>query len=156
MSAASRIYVPTAMWARIRDRLVSEIESIRIGDVADFRNFMGAVIDRRAFPRSPATSVPPASVRSTARSSPAASSTSVRATIRPTLVEVADPQHRLMCEEIFGPVVTLHPYRTYEEALVQVDRTSPYASLGGVRPRSAGMIVKAMTGLQATPPATST
>lgn len=147
-SAASRIYVPAPMWARIKDRLCAEIDSIRIGDVADFRNFMGAVIDRRAFTSitgyiRAAGELPGAKVIAGGQSDDREGYF-----IRPTLVEATDPQHRLMCEEIFGPVVTLHPYTSFDEALTLVDRTSPYALTGAVFARDRQVIVKAMTRLR--------
>ena len=80
-----------------------------MGDVRDFRNFMGAVIDKRAFDKISEYIAEAQEVR--ARSSPAAPSTARRATSsRPTLVETKDPAYKLLCEEIFGPVVTVHVY----------------------------------------------
>jgi len=147
-SAASRIYVPAPMWARLKDRLVAEIESIRIGDVADFRNFMGAVIDRRAFTSitgyiRAASELPGARIVAGGQSDDREGYF-----IRPTLVEASDPNHRLMCEEIFGPVVTLHPYTSFDEALTLVDRTSPYALTGAVFARDRHVIGQAMARLR--------
>jgi 1-pyrroline-5-carboxylate dehydrogenase len=131
-SAASRIYVPRSMWPEVKERLVSLIDSIAMGDVADFRNFMGAVIDERAFEK---ITDYIASARQSA-TIVAGGEADMRTGyfIRPTLVETDDPTHRLMCEEIFGPVVTAYAYDDdkWEETLSLVDATSPYALTGGV------------------------
>jgi 1-pyrroline-5-carboxylate dehydrogenase len=143
-SAPSRVYVPTDMWTRIRPRLVAEIEGLRMGDVADFSNFVGAVIDRRAFASitgyiRAASELPGGSILAGGQSDE-----SVGYFIRPTLVEAQDPAHKLLCEEIFGPVVTVHPYRsTFDEAMTLVDRTSPYALTGAVFARDRRVITKA-------------
>ena len=133
-SAASRVYVPDSMWPEVRDRAVAMTEELRMGDPADFRNFLGAVIDRSAFDN----------IKSYIEHADASPDTDVLAGggcddsrgyfIEPTLIESRDPAHKLMCEEIFGPVVTLHAYPAaeWEETLELVDRTSPYALTGAV------------------------
>ena len=131
-SAASRVYVPRSIWNDVRDRIVAMIDDIRMGDVRDFRNFMGAVIDRKAFDKIAATST---TRRSTRRSWPGAGRTREKGYfIEPTLVETDDPGYRLLCEEIFGPVVTAYVYddAKWEETLRLVDETSPYALTGAV------------------------
>lgn len=143
-SAASRVYVPRSLWGRVRERLCAEVESISVGDPADFRNFMGAVIDANSF----------ASISSYIRAAhhlPSGrvllggdSDDSVGYFIRPTLVEVEDPHHKLMCEEIFGPVVTLYVYDDWETALQLVDSTSPYALTGAVFSRDRRAINQAL------------
>jgi 1-pyrroline-5-carboxylate dehydrogenase len=120
-SAASRIYVPRSMWPEVKERLVSLIDSIAMGDVAE-RAFE-KITDYIASARQSATIV-------------AGGEADMRTGyfIRPTLVETDDPTHRLMCEEIFGPVVTAYAYDDdkWEETLSLVDATSPYALTGGV------------------------
>ena len=108
-SAASRIYVPKSLWPEVRDRIVAhDRRSSRWATSRDFRNFMGAVIDGRRSTRSAATSTTRGRTR---RSSPAARrDDSDGYFIAPTLVETDDPGYRLLCEEIFGPVVTAHVY----------------------------------------------
>ena len=107
-SAASRVYVPQSLWGDVRDRVAAMIEDIRMGDVRDFRNFMGAVIDRKAFDKHPSTS------RTRSRTPRVVAGGSREGEqgyfIQPTLVETQDPGYRLMQEEIFGPVVTAYPY----------------------------------------------
>jgi 1-pyrroline-5-carboxylate dehydrogenase len=133
-SAASRVYIPDTLWKRIKDRLVETTNSISMGDVADFRNFMGAVIDRSSFKKL-------AGYIEDARQSDDAEiiaggevDDSVGYFIRPTLIQVQRPDYRTMCEELFGPVVTLYVYpeNQWNEILSIVDNTSPYGLTGGV------------------------
>jgi 1-pyrroline-5-carboxylate dehydrogenase len=133
-SAASRAYVPDTLWPEVRDRVVGMIGDIRMGDVADFRNFMGAVIDRRAFERirgylDQAKQDP--GVRIVAGGG---TDDSVGWFVEPTLLQVEDPAYRTMCEEIFGPVLTVHVYPAakWSETLALVDRTGPYALTGAI------------------------
>ncbi|MDQ3243793.1 MAG: L-glutamate gamma-semialdehyde dehydrogenase [Gemmatimonadota bacterium] len=138
-SAASRVYVPESLWPEVRDRTVAIMREIQMGDVTDFRNFLGAVIDKRAFEK---IGEYVTHGRSNAR---ILSGGGVRGDdgyfIEPTLVETRDPGHKLLCEEIFGPVVTAHVYpdAKWEQTLELVDRTSPYALTGAIfsRDRSA-------------------
>ncbi|HWL40831.1 MAG TPA: L-glutamate gamma-semialdehyde dehydrogenase [Gemmatimonadaceae bacterium] len=131
-SAVSRVYVPQSIWPEVRDRTVAIMKDIRMGDVADFRNFMGAVIDRKAFSkigefidhgRANASIISGGRARG-----------DEGFFIEPTLIETKDPGYKLLCEEIFGPVVTAHVYpdAKWEETLRIVDQTSPYALTGAV------------------------
>ena len=133
-SAASRAYIPDSLWPAVRDRVVAMMEDIRMGDVADFRNFMGAVIDRRAFTR--LRDHLEAAKRDPGVTVVAGGGTddSVGYFVEPTLLQVEDPAYRLMCEEIFGPVLTAHVYPAggWRETLTLVDQTSPYALTGAV------------------------
>jgi 1-pyrroline-5-carboxylate dehydrogenase len=133
-SAASRLYVPDTMWQAIKQDLLDQITAIPMGDIADFRNFMGAVIDKPAF-----DSI--VSYIDGARHSPDAEilvGGEADATegyfIRPTLIQAKTPDYRTMCEEIFGPVLTVYVYpeRRWAETLQLVDQTSPYALTGAV------------------------
>jgi 1-pyrroline-5-carboxylate dehydrogenase len=144
-SAASRAYIPDALWPAVRDRVVGMIEGIRMGDVADFRNFMGAVIDARAFARlrehlERAKRDP--GVRVLAGGG---TDDSVGYFVQPTLLEADDPAYRLMREEIFGPVLTVHVYPAakWTETLALVDRTSPYALTGAVFARDRAALTQA-------------
>jgi 1-pyrroline-5-carboxylate dehydrogenase len=131
-SAVSRIYVPRSIWNDVRDRIVGMIGDIGMGDVQDFRNFMGAVIDRKAFESMGAYLAE--AKRSAKVVAGGGSSAEKGFFVEPTLVETGDPGHRLLCEEIFGPVVTAHVYEDarWEETLGLVDSTSPYALTGAV------------------------
>jgi 1-pyrroline-5-carboxylate dehydrogenase len=133
-SAASRIYVPDNLWKRIRDRLIETINSISMGDVGDFRNFMGAVINDASFKRL-------SGYLEEARHSADAqilaggeADDSVGYFVRPTLIQVKRPDYRTMCEELFGPVVTLYVYpeNEWNSILSVIDKTSPYGLTGAV------------------------
>ncbi|HYF39202.1 MAG TPA: L-glutamate gamma-semialdehyde dehydrogenase [Gemmatimonadales bacterium] len=144
-SAASRAYIPDSIWPAVRDRVVAMIEDIRMGDVADFRNFMGAVIDRRSFTRlqnhlQAAKTDPGVKILAGG-----GTDDSVGFFVEPTLLQVEDPAYRLMCEEIFGPVLTVHVYpaNRWRETLALVDQTSPYALTGAVFARDRGAITEA-------------
>jgi 1-pyrroline-5-carboxylate dehydrogenase len=133
-SAASRVYIPDSLWKRIKDKLIETTNSLSIGDVSDFRNFMGAVIDRAAFQKLAG------SIQEAQRSDDAQviaggeTDDSVGYFIRPTLIQARRPDYRTMCEELFGPVVTLYVYPEgqWNEILSIVDTTSPYGLTGGV------------------------
>jgi 1-pyrroline-5-carboxylate dehydrogenase len=144
-SAASRAYVPDSLWPALRDRVVAMIGEIRMGDVADFRNFMGAVIDRRAFER--ISGHLERAKRDPGVTVVAGGGTdgSVGWFVEPTLLQVADPGYRLMCEEIFGPVLTVYVYpeARWTETLELVDRTSTYALTGAVFARDRAAVVEA-------------
>ena len=131
-SAASRIYVPRSLWSDVRDRVVAMIRDIRMGDVQDFRNFMGAVIDSKAFEK---ISEYIADAKQNAKVLAGGGARGERGFfIEPTLIEAESPGYRLMCEEIFGPVVSAYAYddAKWEETLRIVDQTSPYALTGAV------------------------
>jgi 1-pyrroline-5-carboxylate dehydrogenase len=133
-SAASRAYVPASVWKGMRQRLVDEIRSIRTGDVRDFRNLVNAVIDERAFRK---ISSYLDHVRQDSSCEILAGGKTNGSTgyfIDPTLVLTTDPKARTMCEEIFGPLLTLHVYEDsrLDEALKWVNETSPYALTGAL------------------------
>jgi 1-pyrroline-5-carboxylate dehydrogenase len=131
-SAVSRVYVPRSIWPDVRDRAVGMLREIKMGDVADFRNFMGAVIDAKAFEKIKEYL---AEARRSGKIVHGGNASAEKGWfIEPTLVEVEDPAHRLLGEEIFGPVVTAHVYddARWPETLRIVDSTSPYALTGSV------------------------
>jgi len=131
-SAASRVYVPRSLWNDVRDRTVGMMDEMRMGDVADFRNFMGAVIDEKSFTKIGEY------LDDAKRNAKIVAGGVARGDegffIQPTLVEAKDPGYRLLCEEIFGPVVTAYVYDDSEwaETLSVIDKTSPYALTGAV------------------------
>jgi len=133
-SAASRAYVPASLWPKVRDRMLEMLADVKVGDPADFRNFMGAVTDRKAFDKikayiDAATQAPGVKVVFGGGARDADGYF-----IEPTLLQVDDPGYRTMCEEIFGPVLSVHVYpdARWTETLRTVDQTSPYALTGGV------------------------
>ncbi len=144
-SAASRVYVPKSLWNDVRDRVVAMVKTIRMGDPADFRNFMGAVIDQKAFDRISGYLADAKRKAKVICGGGANGKTGWF--IEPTLVETKDPGYRLMCEEIFGPVVTAYAYpdAKWKETLRTVDATSPYALTGAVFARDGAAIAYAHT-----------
>jgi 1-pyrroline-5-carboxylate dehydrogenase len=147
-SAASRVYVPRSLWNDVRDRVVSMIEDLRMGDVRDFRNFVGAVIDRKAFDK---ISGYVDDARRNAKIIAGGKTDDKRGYfIAPTLVEAHEPSYRLLCEEIFGPVVSAYVYEDarWEETLRVVDQTSPYALTGAVFANDRRAVLQAMVALR--------
>jgi 1-pyrroline-5-carboxylate dehydrogenase len=147
-SAASRVYVPRSLWNDVRDRVVAMVDAIAMGDVRDFRNFMGAVIDKRAFDK---ISGYIEQARSGAKIIAGGMCDASKGYfIRPTLIETVDPAYRTLCEEIFGPVVTAYVYddAKWAETLALVDATSPYALTGAVFAQDRRAIVEAASALR--------
>ncbi len=147
-SAASRIYVPKSLWPEIRDRVVAMMREMSMGDVRDFSNFVGAVIDANAFKRISGY------IRYAQRTAKIVEGGTMDKRlgyfIAPTLVQTTDPGHKLMREEIFGPVVTayVYPDRQWAQTLEVIDRTSPYALTGAVFARDRQAILEASTVLR--------
>jgi 1-pyrroline-5-carboxylate dehydrogenase len=149
-SAASRAYVPASLWPRLKERVLALMADIRMGDVNDFRNFMGAVIDRRAYDRITgylARAKSDSGVTVLAGGNAKAESGFF---VEPTLLQVEDPTYRTMCEELFGPVLTLHVYpdARWTETLALVDSTSPYALTGAVFAQDRRALAEARTALR--------
>jgi 1-pyrroline-5-carboxylate dehydrogenase len=149
-SAASRAYIPDSLWPQVKKQLLEKIGDIKMGDVTDFRNFMGAVIDRKAFGTI-------CEYIEYARSSAdmeiitgGGHDDSKGYFIEPTIVVSKDPKSRLMAEEIFGPVLTIYVYpeNEYDQTLELCDQTSPYALTGSIFALQRSAIVKAMNTLR--------
>jgi len=141
-SAASRAYVPQAMWKDMRSDMADLVEAIPQGDVADFRNFMGAVIDGKAYAKHMAA-IDYAKKSDAAKVVAGGSGDdSVGWFVRPTVIETSDPDFKLMKEELFGPILTVYPYPDgkFEETLELCDRTSPYGLTGAVFARDRAAI----------------
>ena len=147
-SAASRIYVPKSLWPDVKDRVVSMMREIKVGDVADFRTFMGAVIDRKSFDKISGY-LEDARKNATIIEGGTASD-EVGYFVSPTLVQAPKADYRLMCEEIFGPVVTVYVYddARWTETLSVIDQTSPYALTGAVFARDRRAIREATRALR--------
>jgi 1-pyrroline-5-carboxylate dehydrogenase len=144
-SAASRIYAPSNLWPELRDRLAEEVAEIRMGDVADFSNFMGAVIDAKA--------------QSGHREAIELARDHANANIvvgggvddsegffvEPTVIETSDPEMPLMRDELFGPIVTtyVYPENAWGETLELVDRTAPYGLTGSVFAEDRDAVIQA-------------
>jgi 1-pyrroline-5-carboxylate dehydrogenase len=134
-SAASRVYAPSNLWPELRERLVEEVGTISMGDVSDFSNFMGAVIDDKSFARQ-REAINLAAKDSGTRSVVVGGGTddSLGYFVEPTVVETKDPRDRLMQEEFFGPIVTtyVYPEDEWEQTLELVDETAPYGLTGAI------------------------
>ena len=151
-SAASRAYVPDTLWPQLRERVLEMLASVRVGDPTDFRNFMGAVIDRKAFDKIKAY-IEGAKTAGNGKARVLAGGGCDDADgyfVQPTVIQVGDPAYRTMCEEIFGPVLSLYVYpeRQWTETLALVDRTSPYALTGAVFARERRAVAEAQAALR--------
>ena len=134
-SAASRAYIPSNIAEEVKKKLAAAIKTMKMGTVENFTNFINAVIDEKSFDKLEAY------IKAAAKKGSGASilvggkcDKSKGYFIEPTVIEVADPKYVTMCEELFGPVLTIHVYNAdkFEEALQLVDSTSPYALTGAV------------------------
>jgi 1-pyrroline-5-carboxylate dehydrogenase len=147
-SAASRAYIPKSLWKDVLQYAQEMISDIKMGDVADFRNFMGAVIDKKAY-----TSITDyvTDAHKNAKVLAGGKFNSDKGWfIEPTLVQADNPAYRLLCEEIFGPVLTVYVYddAKWAETLQIVDQTSPYALTGAVFARERRAVLEAHTALR--------
>ena len=133
-SAASRAYIPSNLWDEVKEFLLADLKSMKMGPTEDFSNFVNAVIDEKSFDK----------IASYIDGAKANQMTEIIAGgnydkskgyfIEPTVILSQDPSSTTMCEEIFGPVLTIYVYNAehFEEALELVDQTSPYALTGAV------------------------
>lgn len=133
-SAASRAYIPSNLWEEVKQQLIDGVNSFKMGTVEDFSNFINAVIDEKSFDNIQ-------SYINKARNSPDATIIAGGACdktkgffVQPTVIEAKDPQFVTMCEEIFGPVLSIYVYEEndFEQTLDLVDNTSPYALTGSI------------------------
>ena len=147
-SAASRVYIPQSLWNEVRDHTVAMMKEFKQGDVRDFRNFVSAVIDQKAFTKISGYLDDAKKNAKILQGGGAKGSDGYY--IEPTLIQTTDPGYRLLCEEIFGPVVTayVYPDGQWEETLDIIDKTSPYALTGAVFARDRGAIREALSGLR--------
>lgn len=134
-SAASRAYIPESLWPRVKERMGDELKQMKMGDPSDFSNFINAVIDKGAY-KSIKEYIDYAKTGSgnTKVLFGGKCDDSVGYFIEPTVVTTDDPKYRLICEEIFGPVLTIfvYPDNKLEETLAQCDIASPYALTGAI------------------------
>ena len=133
-SAASRAYIPKSMWAELKPMLVENTNKLKMGTAEDFSNFINAVIDRKSFTK----------LAKYLDETKAASDAEVIAGgsyddtegyfIRPTIIETSNPKYATMCDELFGPVLTIHVYEDdkFEETMELLDSTSEYALTGSI------------------------
>ncbi|MEW5950602.1 MAG: L-glutamate gamma-semialdehyde dehydrogenase [Elusimicrobia bacterium] len=149
-SAASRAYIPESVWKEIKDDLISQIKSLKMGPAEDFTNFVNAVIDKSAYQ----------SIKSYIDYAASSADAKILAGgkcddsqgyfIEPTLIEALKPDFKTMCEEIFGPVITVYVYKDskLDETLDLCDKTSPYALTGAVFAQDRSAVIKVMDALE--------
>ncbi len=149
-SAASRAYIPKSLWPEIKAAMIKDIESIKVGPVEDFSNYVNAVIDEKSFDK----------ISNYIDDIKASSDASIIAGgnydkskgyfIEPTVVVANNPKFKTMCEEIFGPVLTIYVYEDHEfnEILKLVDNTSPYSLTGSLFARDRAVIKEASYALR--------
>ena len=133
-SAASRVFAPSNLWPEIRERLVTQVGELRMGDVSDFGNFMGAVIDSGSFRTQKEAIEEAKKAAKTEVLVGGGYDDSDGYFVEPTVIETSDPDFRTMKEELFGPVVTayVYPEGKYSETLQLVDKGAPYGLTGAV------------------------
>ncbi len=149
-SAVSRAYIPKGMWGKVKEYLKEDIDSIKMGSPEDFTNFVNAVIDERAFDKISGYIAQAKKDVNVEILAGGGYDKSEGYFIEPTILVAEDAQYRTMCEEIFGPVLTIYVYEDsqYEEALELVDTTSPYALTGAVFAKDRAAVVMATNKLR--------
>lgn len=133
-SAASRAYIPSNLWADVKKYMIEDLKSIKMGSPEDTSNFVNAVIDERAFNKITGYIDEAKSAKDVELIAGGNYDGSKGWFVEPTVFEAKDPKYKTMCEEIFGPVLTVHVYdeNKFEEILEVVDNTSPYALTGAI------------------------
>ena len=133
-SAASRAYVPASLWARIKDEVVDITNALPQGDVTDFSNFMGAVIDERAFAKHQAAIDRAHATPGVDVIAGGTYDDSIGYFVRPTLLEIADPADEAFRTEYFGPILAIHVFddADYDRVLDQMESASPYGLTGSI------------------------
>ncbi|MEX2567317.1 MAG: L-glutamate gamma-semialdehyde dehydrogenase [Cyclobacteriaceae bacterium] len=149
-SAASRAYIPSNIWDKVKDYLLEDLASMTMGGTEDFGNFINAVIDEKAFDKIKSY-IDEAKMDERATIIAGGHTDKSKGYfIQPTVILVDDPMYKTMVEEIFGPVLTIYVYHAerFEEALELVDKTSPYALTGAIFSRDRYAIELATTKLR--------
>lgn len=133
-SAASRAYIPASMWREVKKYLIEDVKSFKMGNPEDFSNFINAVIDESAFDKISSYIADAKKAKGVKIIAGGSFKKTVGYFIEPTVLQVDDPKYVTMCEEIFGPVLTIYVYKDeeYAQILDLVDETSPYALTGAV------------------------
>ncbi|MFA0961252.1 L-glutamate gamma-semialdehyde dehydrogenase [Roseivirga sp. BDSF3-8] len=149
-SAASRAYIPANLWDDVRNYLVEDVKSFKMGGVEDFGNFINAVIDERSFDKIAGYIDKAKESNMTEIVAGGGYDKSKGYFIEPTVIVTKDPQYLTMCEEIFGPVLTIYVYQpeNFNETLDLVDQTSEYALTGAIFSRDRYVIDMAMKKLR--------
>lgn len=132
-SAASRAYIPESLWPAVRERVLADLADMKMGGVEEFTNFINAVIDEKSFDKL-AAQIEQARRDGQEIVAGGGYDKSKGYFIEPTIIRASDPKYVTLCEELFGPILTVYVYpdHQYEEILTLCDQTSPYALTGAV------------------------
>ena len=149
-SAASRVYAPANLWPELRERLVEQVGGLKMGDVADFENFLGAVIDQSSFKTQQDAIEEARSHAKTEVLVGGGTRDDEGYFVEPTVIETKDPDFRLLRDELFGPVVTtyVYPEGKWQDTLELVDRTAPYGLTGAVFAEDREAVIEAEQALR--------
>lgn len=133
-SAASRAYIPASMWPELKPMLVENTNKLKMGTAEDFSNFINAVIDKKSFTKLSTYIDKVAQATDAEIIAGGSYDDSEGYFIRPTIIETTDPKYTTMCEELFGPVLTIYVYEDdkYIETMKVLDDTSEYALTGAI------------------------
>ena len=149
-SASSRAYVPRSLWATLRDDLAATVDGLTMGPVTDFSNFMGAVIDDRAFARVSAAIDRAHADPTVTVIAGGTYDDSEGWFVRPTVIECSDPTAEYFTDEYFGPFLAVHVYDDdrYDEMLAQMESVASYALTGSIIAQDRGVVAHAMHALR--------
>jgi len=149
-SAASRAYIPASLWPQVKEYLLADLKTMQMGTTEDFRNFVNAVIDEKAFDKISAYIQEAKKSDKVKVIAGGNSDKSAGYFVEPTVLEVSDPHYVTMCEEIFGPVLTVYVYEDgqFEQTLELTNTTSPYALTGAIFARERAAIELANNSLR--------
>jgi len=151
-SAASRAYIPRSLWAKLRDRLASGIEELKVGDPRDFGNFLGAVIDDRAFAKHKAAidAAKAAVGGDVAEVLGGHYDDSEGYFVHPTIIVANKPDYPTMVEELFGPILSIYVYEddAFEQTLTLCDESTPYGLTGAIFAQDRAAVVAATEALR--------
>jgi 1-pyrroline-5-carboxylate dehydrogenase len=149
-SAASRAYVSRSVWKRMKDSFLAEVDAITVGDVTDFSNFMGAVIDERGFAKHKKAIARAKRSKSLDVLAGGEVDDSVGYFVRPTVIEGGDPTDEMFKTEYFGPILTVHVFddRDYDRVVEQMEGFAPYALTGSIIAQDRNAIAKATEALR--------
>jgi 1-pyrroline-5-carboxylate dehydrogenase len=133
-SAASRAYIPESLWPAIKKKMLADMASMKMGSPENFENFINAVIDEKSFDKLADYITRAKKDRGAKIIAGGGFDKRVGYFIEPTIIQASDPKYVTMCEELFGPILTIHVYKDeeYKKVLGLVDTTSPYALTGAI------------------------
>jgi 1-pyrroline-5-carboxylate dehydrogenase len=133
-SAASRAYIPKSMWAELKPMLVENTNKLKMGTTEDFSNFINAVIDKKSYTKLSKYIDDVAAAGDAEIIAGGTYDDSEGYFVRPTIIETSNPKYTTMCEELFGPVLTIYVYEDdkFLETMKLLDETSEYALTGSI------------------------